>query len=98
MKIWQKLSLNYHQISSNMHLISSAVIPSQQLGHIEPVGYLPILFHKTSFFEAVDQYLVPILLPLTDNLLFLNQLKRGKMPQVCRGSRHATDQASVLAS
>ena len=32
MKIWHKLSLNYHQISSNTHLISSAVILSHK-GH-----------------------------------------------------------------
>ena len=30
--------------------------------------------------EAGHQYLVPLLLPVTDNLLFLNQRKREKFP------------------
>ena len=40
------------------------------------VGYLPTLFLGKPF---VHEYLVPVLLPVTDNLLFLNQRKRGKV-------------------
>ena len=56
--------------------------------------------------QAVSQYLVPILLPVTDN--FLNQWKRetffskkecagleDRSPDCCFGSGHATDRATT---
>ena len=50
------------------------------LSNVASVSYLTTLFLRASLkpLEAVYQYLVPILSPVTDNLLFLNQRKGEK--------------------
>ena len=77
------------------------------------VSYFTTLFlhgKPTSIPQAVYQYLVLILLPVTANLLFLNQQKRENSPQMnvlevrvdrgtaCIGSKRANDQTTTPVS
>ena len=67
--------------------------------------YVSGQFSLASILEAVYQYLVPIPTPVTDSLLFLNQRKREKCPQMnvtadigttCIQTGHPTAQTTMI--
>ena len=66
MKILQKLSLNYHQISSNMHLISSA--------------RLLLLFSKSSFFRIHSKLSQISIVDFAGHINLMSQLSKISDP------------------